>query len=131
VRELEPKLREFMERAELFVADLPGPEVVVDGVDPRTPVLIDALLVGPEDEDGEASVVPEQVSMRVFLYALNVLRSAAGLHAVQQCITDALRIELGAALADLERDLESGLERDLAQAPDAGEGSRDPQSPAR
>ena len=45
---LDEELRAFMAVSELYVADLPGPEVVVDGIDPRTMVLVDALLVGPE-----------------------------------------------------------------------------------
>jgi Tfp pilus assembly protein PilF len=99
---LDPQLRGFLEVAELYIADLPGAEVIVDGVDPRSLVLVDAVLLGPEGDTDEIAVVPEQVTMRVFLYALNVLRAAAGLHAVQQTIQEALQTELGATLADLE-----------------------------
>ena len=99
---LEPELQCFLKRAELYVADLPGPEVVVDGVDPRTLVLVDAALLGP---DKPAPVQPEHVSLRVFLYAINVMRSAGSLQGVDGAIADALRIELCGALDDLRREL--------------------------
>jgi tetratricopeptide (TPR) repeat protein len=105
---LDDHLRAFMEGAELYVADLPGPEVVVDGVDPRSSALVEAVFVGPEEPNGSAAelaVEPDQVELRVFLYALNIMRAAAGLHAVQQTIHEALAGELAAALADLELEL--------------------------
>jgi len=108
---LDEGLRAYMERAELYVADLPGPEVVVDGVDPRSSALVEAMFVGPEDVEGDRedvgdfAVEPAQVELRVFLYALNIMRAASGLHAVQQTIQEALAAELTAALADLEIEL--------------------------
>ncbi|HZO16398.1 MAG TPA: tetratricopeptide repeat protein [Polyangiaceae bacterium] len=99
---LEPELQSFLRRAEVYVADLPGPEVVVDGVDPRTLVLVDAASLGPNNSE---TVNPEHVSLRVFLYAINVMRSAGSLQGVEAAIADALRIELCGALDDLRRDL--------------------------
>jgi Tfp pilus assembly protein PilF len=120
IADIAPEARRFLETAELYIADLPGAEVIVDGIDPRSLVLIDAVLLGPEDDGEELAVVPAQVSMRVFLYALNVLRAAAGLHAVQQTIHEALATELKATLAELESE---ASEVEDAEAERAGEGS--------
>jgi Flp pilus assembly protein TadD len=115
VRELGPELLAFAEFAEIYIADLPGPEVVVDGVDPRSIVLVDALLAGPDDPDTELAIVPEQISLRVFLYALNITRSASGLHSIQSTIRDAIKLELGATLDELRQELAEQLS---AQLPD-------------
>jgi tetratricopeptide (TPR) repeat protein len=117
VGELDEELQGFMAAAELYVADLPGPEVVVDGIDPRTMVLVDAMLLGPDGDDDPVAVTPDQVSVRVFLYAVNLMRAAAGLHAVQQTIHDALRTELSATITELREELEEELAHDeeLAQ----------------
>jgi Tfp pilus assembly protein PilF len=101
VGQLEVELKSFLRRAELYVADLPGPEVVVDGVDPRTLVLVDAAFIG----NGPRDIDPEHMSVRVFLYAVNVMRTAGGVHGVEMAIADALRIELCATLEDLKREL--------------------------
>jgi Flp pilus assembly protein TadD len=105
IGQLSEELRGFMSVCELYVADLPGPEVVVDGIDPRTMVLVDAMLLGPEDEEAALEVVPEQVTIRIFLYAINLMRGATGLHAVQQTIHEALEAELSATIAELRDDL--------------------------
>ena len=109
IGQLDDELRAFMAHAELYIADLPGPEVVVDGVDPRATTLIDALLLGPTDEQAELAVVPEQVGLRVFLYAVNIMRAAAGLHAVQQTISEAIAAELKATLLELSEELKTEL----------------------
>jgi len=109
INQLDDALKGFMAAAELYVADMPGPEVVVDGIDPRTMVLVDAMLLGPDDEDAAVEVVPEQVSVRVFLYAVNLMRAAAGLHSVQQTIHDALRTELSATITELREELDEEL----------------------
>jgi tetratricopeptide (TPR) repeat protein len=93
VAELSDDLKPFVDKAELYIADLPGPEVLVDGVDPRALVMVDALPTpltsGEAPPEGDEPVV-----LRVFLYVLNVLRSAGTLHAVQPAIRDALEAEL-------------------------------------
>jgi Flp pilus assembly protein TadD len=109
IRDLGPELLTFVEHADVYIADLPGPEVVVDGVDPRSIVLVDAMLKGSDDPDVELAIEPEQVSLRVFLYALNVTRTSSGLHAVQGCIRDAIELELGATLDELRQELAQQL----------------------
>lgn len=104
IAQLPEEMREVMMHAELYIADLPGPEMVVDGVDPRSLVLIDAVAVDADvdfDEEGLEQTGPNDnatasadTCVRVFLYALNVLRAAGGLHNVQQHIQDSFQQEI-------------------------------------
>ncbi len=110
VGQLPPELQPYMSTAELYIADMPGPEVVIDGVDPRSMTLVDAVLVGSEDEDIPFDVVPERLTLRVFVYALNILRAANGLAEVQQTVLEALDTEIHAALTDLQLELDEAQE---------------------
>lgn len=90
IKSLPADLRPHVEGAELFIADMPGPEVIVDGVDPRTLVLVELLTpfdAGEDDGEGGGGV-------RIFLYALNVLRSAGSVHLLEQHIAEALEHEI-------------------------------------
>jgi hypothetical protein len=109
VNALDEELRGYLKSAQLYIADLPGPEVVVEGVDPRSTTLVDAVLLGPEDEQAELEVNAEQVSLRVFLYAMNIMRAASGLHDVQQTIQEALETEVRTTLDELREELAEEL----------------------
>lgn len=124
ILDLSPRMRRFVQQAELYVTDLPGTEVIVDGVDPRALVLIDTLAGAPLPGDAaEATEVEVEVeagagpgaatplrgeqravdaSVRVFLYALNVLKAAGNLHGVQAQIHQALEQEIEAVLLENE-----------------------------
>ncbi|MEZ4446549.1 MAG: tetratricopeptide repeat protein [Polyangiaceae bacterium] len=130
MQSLDPELFAFVQVAELYVADLPGPEVVVDGIDPRTMVLVDAMLLGPENDDEAIEVVPSQVSIRIFLYAVNILRGAAGLHAVQHTIAEALATELSATIEELKEELSDELDESAEGASEAPEPHAPPRAPA-
>ena len=120
---LDEEMRAIIADAELYIADMPGPELVVDGVDPRAltvgesilsrdnspagvglgerdligPARLDARLPDAVTDDlasAEAALAQRTPLLRVFLYAMNVLRSAAGIHDVQQHITEALAQEI-------------------------------------
>jgi len=107
VGELDERFGPFFETAELFVADVPGPEMVVDGVDPRSMAMIDAMIVDlPEEPTPTRQLLPEHVQLRIFLYAVNIMRAAPALHAVQQTIAEALGQEMTHTFEDLERELE-------------------------
>lgn len=92
--ELDPTLQQHLEGADVFVSGMPGAEVVVDGVDPRALALIE-VVPPPAEDDG--SVPPD---VRVFVYALNVVKAAGGVHAVQQQIRLALEREVRAVFAN-------------------------------
>jgi Flp pilus assembly protein TadD len=75
LRKMRPELLAVIEDALVVVADLPGAEVVAEGVDPHVGVLIDDL----KDEDGKPLTNPDQPAHRagrVFVYQRNIERSA-------------------------------------------------------
>jgi tetratricopeptide (TPR) repeat protein len=80
IEKLDLVLARYVREAEVYVVDLPGAELVVDGVDPRALLVLDT----PPVEDG----APPRV--RVFVYQRNVERAAGAV--------EAMETELGAAL---------------------------------
>ena len=84
IHELPRERRETLEGALVIVGDVPGAEVVADGVDPRLGVLLDALEGNPPRPG------------RVFIYQRNIERLANGLLGIQAEITAALERELRA-----------------------------------
>ncbi len=88
--ELEPAIRAYLRPAELYVADVPGVEVVVDGVDPRATILLDAI-------QGDTA---EQPTARVFVYQRNVERVAGGLEGLETEIAASLTREVEALFQD-------------------------------
>jgi tetratricopeptide (TPR) repeat protein len=95
-QELPTELRDLMKHAEVYVVDMPGPELIVDGVDVHALALIDAVQLRPA-----GATVSNDLGMRVFLYAANLLRAAGSVDAVQGIIRDALERELKSTLDDL------------------------------
>jgi Flp pilus assembly protein TadD len=87
--ELEEPLRAFVRQDEIHVADVPGVEVVVDGVDPRALVLLDA-----NPAEGQAPTA------RVFVYQRNIERLAGSLELVQAEIKAALEREITASFIE-------------------------------
>ncbi len=81
---LSPELTEALRAGEVFVADLPGVEVVVDGVDPRASLLLDA--VSPEDGQPQKA--------RLFVYQRNVERLAGSLERLESEIYESLEREV-------------------------------------
>ncbi len=75
----------------VMVVDVPGAEVVAEGVDPRIPALLDDL--SPEGEPFRAG--------RVFIYQANVERAALHAADVEREIRDALVAELEHAFPEL------------------------------
>jgi tetratricopeptide (TPR) repeat protein len=80
IEKLDLVLARYVREAEVYVVDLPGAELVVDGVDPRTLLVLDT----PPVEDG----APPRV--RIFVYQRNVERAAGSI--------EGMDAELGAAL---------------------------------
>jgi Flp pilus assembly protein TadD len=82
-------LSDVLEGALVVVVDVPGAEVVADGVDPRLGVLLDAFSEDPPRAG------------RVFIYQQNIERIASGMLGVEQEITAALEREIRAVFAKL------------------------------
>src|SRR5579883_280847 len=66
MEKLDLVLARYVREAEVYVVDLPGAELVVDGVDPRATLVLDA----PRVEEGQPP------KARVFVYQRNVERAA-------------------------------------------------------
>jgi hypothetical protein len=75
------------------VGDVPGMELVADGVDPRALVLLDGL---PPPEG------PQTGAQRVFVYQRNVERVAGGEGQIEQEIATALEREIGGTFLETE-----------------------------
>jgi tetratricopeptide (TPR) repeat protein len=83
-------LSRYVREAEVYVVDLPGAELVVDGVDPRALVILDT----PPTEDGERRFV------RLFVYQRNVERAAGSLSALEEELATALEREVTSVFLD-------------------------------
>ncbi len=81
---LTPRLRALIDPREVYVAAVPGAEMVVEGADPRAPVLIDQL-----DESGPR--------LRLFVYTRNIERLAGSLERVEEEVQAAVERELAGA----------------------------------
>lgn len=107
VTALPDNLRIFVRQDELWVSDVPGLELVVDGVDPRALVLLDGIAHGAQDKrDGAAEGPP---SARLFVYQKNVERVAGSADAVEAEIKAALEREITATFVEPPRE-EPGAE---------------------
>jgi len=81
---VDPSLSGYLRSSDVFVADLPGVEVVVDGVDPRASLLLDALRTD----------VGQPQKARLFVYQRNVERLAGGLEGLEAEICASLEREI-------------------------------------
>jgi len=91
LQQLPEALSSALEGALVIITDLPGAEVVADGLDPRMPVLLDAV----------SDTSPPRVG-RVFVYGRNIERVAPGLLEVEAEVARALETELRASFPELE-----------------------------
>lgn len=93
-------LREALEGALVVIAEVPGPEVVVDGIDPRAGMLLDAT-----SERGKAPRVG-----RLFVYQRNVERSCEAPDTLEDELAHLLASELAATFPELRE--AAGFEHD-------------------
>jgi hypothetical protein len=99
VKRLPPALAGTIEGALVVVSDVPGPEVVAEGVDPHVGVLIDDL----QGADGQAVAqegVPARAG-RVFVYQRNIERWTDGAGKLEDEILRALEHELTLTFSEL------------------------------
>jgi tetratricopeptide (TPR) repeat protein len=95
---LNPVLRRYLEGAEIYVTDVPGIELVADGVDPRALVLLDGFTAEEGSRDDRA-----RSCTRVFIYALNVARLAGSIDDLEREITLGLEREITATFLEAEQ----------------------------
>lgn len=92
---LDERLRTFVRDDEIYVCDVPGIELVVDGVDPRALLLLDAVNL------------PQQLTAptaRLFAYQRNIERLAGAVEFVEAEIRAALEREITAAFLEPDTD---------------------------
>jgi tetratricopeptide (TPR) repeat protein len=92
VDSLAPRLRQAIRQDEIYVADMPGIEFVIDGVDPRALILLDDI----------SPAAPLSPSARLFVYQRNLERLAGALESVESELREALERELTAVLDEQE-----------------------------
>jgi Flp pilus assembly protein TadD len=100
--ELNPVIKRYVEGADVYISDVPGMELVAEGVDPRALVLLDGFAT---DERERATRDPEDERPcgRVFVYALNVVRLAGNFDTLEREITLALEREITATFLEAEQ----------------------------
>lgn len=93
---LDPVYRRFIAEAEIFVSEVPGIELVADGVDPRALVLLDGL----------ASVEnPGPPCSRIFVYQRNIERVAGAPDRVEMVLQESLEREVSAIFLESPSDV--------------------------
>jgi len=121
VEALPPRLRQTIRSEEIYVADMPGIEFVIDGVDPRALILLDDISPsaisasslppgtlspgslssgGLSPGAGRGAGVLQGPSARLFVYQRNLERLAGALEAVETELTAALERELSSVLEE-------------------------------
>jgi tetratricopeptide (TPR) repeat protein len=90
IEKLDVVLSRYIREAEVYVVDLPGAELVVDGVDPRALLALDT----PPTEAGSPARV------RIFVYQRNVERAAGSLEAMGTELAAALEREVTAVFLE-------------------------------
>lgn len=94
IQGLDALLARWVRDADVYIVDVPGAELVVDGVDPRAMVIIDARPT--EDEAGN----PGPIHARLFIYQRNVERGAGSVQALETELSEALEREIAAVFLD-------------------------------
>lgn len=94
---LDAILARYVREAEVYVVDVPGAELIVDGVDPRALLIVDT----PQPREDESTP-----RARIFVYQRNVERAAGSVDAMEQELSAALEREVTAVF--LDRDPLSG-----------------------
>jgi tetratricopeptide (TPR) repeat protein len=90
MEKLDLVLSRYVREAEVYVVDVPGAELVVDGVDPRAMLVLDT----PPVQDGSPARV------RIFVYQRNVERASGSLDALGAELAGALEREVTAVFLE-------------------------------
>lgn len=91
IQSLDALLSPWVQDADVYIVDVPGAELVVDGVDPRAMVIVDAR---PPEEGAERG------QARLFVYQRNVERGAGSIAGLEAELAVALEREITAVFLD-------------------------------
>ncbi|WP_245776266.1 tetratricopeptide repeat protein [Pajaroellobacter abortibovis] len=94
ISKLDAVLTQYIREADVFIMDLPGAELIVDGVDPRAPVLVDPSPPVKTNADPPRT--------RIFIYQRNIERIAASMEEVEEEIGEALEREITTVFLEKE-----------------------------
>jgi tetratricopeptide (TPR) repeat protein len=100
IQGLDALLARWVRDADVYIVDVPGAELVVDGVDPRAMVIVDAR---PPDDGDRASANPGDLASlqpRLFLYQRNVERGAGSIAALEAELASVLEREITAVFIE-------------------------------
>jgi len=100
IANLSSELRVFLREDEIYIAEAPGAEVVVDGVDPRALLLLDAQQT--EFSQNDLATPIEPVRARLFIYQRNIERVAGQVDLIERELRTALERELRAHFVEGE-----------------------------
>src|SRR5262249_12788366 len=95
IQSLDAILARWVRDADVYIVDLPGAELVVDGVDPRAMVIVDARAPDDIDLDDKG-----RMSARLFIYQRNVERAAGSVAGLERELAQALEREITAVFLD-------------------------------
>ncbi len=101
---LDVLLARYVRELEVYIVDMPGAEVVVDGLDPRALLLLDR----PREGEGEAAD-----RGRLFVYQPNVERAAGSAEAIEEHLQRALEREITAVFLDQPAEPDAARKHDL------------------
>ena len=102
VAALNPVLQRYVEGADVYISDVPGMELVAEGVDPRALVLLDGF--SPDEREHAAREHGDsRLCGRIFVYALNVVRLAGNFDTIEREVTLALEREITATFLEAEQ----------------------------
>jgi tetratricopeptide (TPR) repeat protein len=90
VAKLDSVLGRYVHEAEVYCFDVVGPELVVDGVDPRALIILDAT----QGENARAT------RGRIFVYQRNVERAAGSPDAIEEELSHALEHEIASVFVE-------------------------------
>lgn len=93
-------LARHVQQAEVYIVDVPGAELVVDGMDPRALLILEAPHHHHGNNNGGAAAIG-----RLFVYQRNVERAAGSLDGLEDELTRALEREIQAVFAETEREV--------------------------
>jgi tRNA nucleotidyltransferase (CCA-adding enzyme) len=108
IEQLDSVLGSYVRYADVFVSDVPGIELVADGVDPRALLLFDGINL--PDRPG----VP---CARVFFYQRNLERLAGSAETLEEEVRSALEREVTLTFLQSEMDTRTRKELNLAMRP--------------
>jgi Flp pilus assembly protein TadD len=104
VAKLDAALATYVREVEVYCFDVVGPELVVDGVDPRALVIVDAgpMVVSRGDAIGDEG---DSVARgRIFVYQRNVERAAGALDGLEDELFRSLEHEIAQVFMGVEKD---------------------------